>query len=347
MHSKSWFLFSAMSMLIQLLLCFLGALQAYETDPGAGVRAMTSLAGGLRSAEKAVGEGDFETLLGSTAEMKRAIDAFPTMTPQINGDLREVFDGYASNLAYQISGLSDAAAGRQQKTAQIVDDIRRTCVSCHAKFRNTTDKAGRYPDRANVITGEVKILRRGGGERVDRSNVVVFLDRVKAGTDWPSPVTPPSLSQEGREFSPRVLPVTRGTTVDFPNDDTIFHNVFSLSKTKPFDLDIYRPGKSKSVTFSKPGWVKIYCNMHGQMTANIIVLDNPYFALTDRKGLFVIPDVPNGEYVLRTWHEYGKEQRARLSVSGRSTTFQTFTILEDKKLIPHTNKFGQPYTGKY
>ena len=148
------------------------------------------------------------------------------------------------------------------------------------------DERGLFPARGNTIAGQVKILKPDGEEQADRSNVVVFLDRVKSETAFPRPRKNPVISQKNRRFTPRVLPVMKGTTVDFPNDDTIFHNVFSLSKTRPFDLDIYPPGKSKSFTFKRTGWVKVYCNIHPQMIVHIIVLDNPFFALTDQKGDF-------------------------------------------------------------
>src|SRR5256885_13468033 len=97
-------------------------------------------------------------------------------------------------------------------------------------------------------------------------------------------------------FTPPVLPIMQGTTVEFPNDDPIFHNVFSLSKTKPFDLGLYKRGTNKSVTFDQPGLVKVYCNIHEKMIGYIAVLENPYFTLTDKEGKFKIADVPPGKH---------------------------------------------------
>ena len=132
-----------------------------------------------------------------------------------------------------------------------------------------------------------------------------------------------------------------------PNDDTIFHNVFSLSKTRPFDLDIYKPGDSKSVTFNTPGLVKVYCNIHPKMMANIIVLANPYFAVTNRMGFFVIPNVPEGEYRLRTWYEFGPETKQSLRLKGHRLHRRNIKIEVSKKFVQHPNKFGKHYKKKY
>ncbi len=241
-------------------------------------------------------------------------------------------------------------AGKRDFTeeSQVVEEIRHSCISCHVKFR---DNKGRehdlFPNVGNVITGEVGILKLNGEERNDRTNVLVFLDRVKTKSDFLLPRKNPVISQKNRIYSPKVLPVVVGTTVDFPNDDTIFHNVFSLSKTMPFDLDIYRPGNSKSVTFTKTGWVKLYCNIHPKMTANILILDNPFFDLTDQRGIFVIPDVPDGEYTLRVWYETGDEVRKTIKISDALLYEFDFEVHESKRIVEHKTKFGKPYKNKY
>jgi plastocyanin len=116
------------------------------------------------------------------------------------------------------------------------------------------------------------------------------------------------MQQINQEFVPRVLPILVGTTVDFPNMDPVFHNVFSYSKTKKFDLGRYAKGHSKSVTFDKPGIVKVFCEIHSSMLAHIIVLEQPYFTVTEPEGSFRIFDVPPGEYELHIWQENSPEQ---------------------------------------
>ncbi len=128
----------------------------------------------------------------------------------------------------------------------------------------------------------------------------------------PVKTEPPSehkvMKQVNQQFEPRVLPILVGTTVDFPNMDPFFHNVFSYSKTRKFDLGRYPKGHSKSVTFDKPGIVKVFCEIHSNMLANIIVLKQPYFTLTEQDGSFRILNVPAGEYDLHIWQENAPEQ---------------------------------------
>lgn len=214
-------------------------------------------------------------------------------------------------------------------------------------FRAPYGENSLFPSNGNVITGEVEIVKLDGDERIDRSNALVFIDRVNSDTRPSVLHESPSLSQKDRKFEPRVLPIVKGTTVAFPNDDLIFHNVFSLSKSKPFDLDVYPPGTSKYVTFDEPGWVKVYCNIHPQMVGHILVLDNSYFSLTNKEGLFVISDVPDGDYTLRVWHEFASDIRKKIHLSGPSIYRASFVIQEDKRFVQHKNKFGKPYRGKY
>jgi plastocyanin len=110
------------------------------------------------------------------------------------------------------------------------------------------------------------------------------------------------MDQRDMKFIPRVLPVLAGTSVDFPNNDKTFHNVFSTSEAKKFDLGLYPPGKSRSVTFDKPGVVRILCNAHPQMETFIVVKAHPYFSATDKRGNFEVGSVPLGKYRIEVWH---------------------------------------------
>ena len=130
------------------------------------------------------------------------------------------------------------------------------------------------------------------------------------------------MDQRNLEFVPHILPVLVGAAVEFPNNDKVEHNVFSLSRTKQFNLGSYKAGESKTVVFDKPGIVELRCDVHAEMAAYILVLKNPYFALTDEKGRFEIPDssdlnrigligtenLPPGKYFVKTWHEKLKTQ---------------------------------------
>ena len=112
------------------------------------------------------------------------------------------------------------------------------------------------------------------------------------------------IAQEGAVFSPHVLPVMVGTTVEWPNNDRIYHNVFSMSDAKQFDLGLYKGNPpDKRVTFDKPGRVDVFCSIHTSMNCIVLVLENPYFAVTDGNGNYTIPNVPPGKYKLKAWHE--------------------------------------------
>jgi plastocyanin len=136
------------------------------------------------------------------------------------------------------------------------------------------------------------------------------------------------MDQRNLSFIPHVLVVPVGTSVQFPNNDQVAHNVFSLSRTKTFNLGSYGQGKSKTVLFDKPGVVELRCDVHADMSAYILVMRNPYWALTDEKGHFKIPDLeylaqhgikglkdlPAGSYVVKTWNEKLKTQEATVEV---------------------------------
>ena len=136
------------------------------------------------------------------------------------------------------------------------------------------------------------------------------------------------MDQRNLEFVPHVLPILVGATVDFPNNDKVNHNVFSMSRTKKFNLGSYPAGESKSVVFDKPGIVELRCDVHAEMAAYILVMKNPYFAVTDKQGHFEIPDsstleqtglsglkaLAPGKYFVKTWHEKLKTQKQAVVV---------------------------------
>ena len=110
------------------------------------------------------------------------------------------------------------------------------------------------------------------------------------------------LAQRDQSFTPRVVPIVAGGQVDFPNHDRIYHNVFSVSPAKRFDLGKYGRGKSKSVRFDKPGVVKVYCDIHSNMEGFVLVVPNAWFARPAEDGSFELPPVPGGTYRLVAWH---------------------------------------------
>ena len=111
------------------------------------------------------------------------------------------------------------------------------------------------------------------------------------------------IHQRNENFVPRVVAVTVGSIVDFPNDDPIYHNVFSLSRTKTFDLGRFPQGKSRGERFDKPGVVKVFCQIHSHMSATVMVFDHPWFAIPDERGMFDLSGVPAGTHQITAWHE--------------------------------------------
>ena len=132
--------------------------------------------------------------------------------------------------------------------------------------------------------------------------------------------------------------------MEFPNEDPIFHNVFSVSGENRFDLQLYKRPKSGSWTFLKPGLARIYCNIHPQMSAVVIVRDNPFYARAAADGSFRFEGVPAGQYVLKAWHERGGETQASVTVSADGTaTAQLALDASSFKRAAHKNKYGKDY----
>ena len=206
--------------------------------------------------------------------------------------------------------------------------------------------------QAAIITGRIE-LRDSKDPAVrkkqDYSGVVVWLERVdKAAGPKPVPVRAKIL-QKDKTFSPHVLTVPVGSTVDFPNLDPVFHNAFSNYDGQVFDVGLYAPGSSRSVRFARPGIVRIFCNIHSTMTAIVAVVDSLWFDTTKPDGRFELRDVPAGEYQLRVFHEratvasLNAAQRPVL-VTGQSATLPPISVSESGYLsIPHKDKFGRDY----
>lgn len=197
--------------------------------------------------------------------------------------------------------------------------------------------------RGGVVTGRIDL----GSADPAEVGVVVYLEP-KGAPAKVKPAAPGTLKirQKGKQFSPRLLVVPVGSTVDFPNDDHIFHNVFSLSKAERFDLGLYRSGASKSVTFDREGIVDIYCNIHPEMSAHVLVLSTPHHAVVGKDGRFRIEGVPAGAYTLVAWQRYGEAVRQDISVTNGSTTEQHIKMEPGRRPPRHTKKDGEPY-GRY
>ena len=145
--------------------------------------------------------------------------------------------------------------------------------------------------------------RTGDHDRGDRLKSVVYLEMAPRGAFEQTEPGHAVMDQQNETFVPHLLAISRGTTVDFPNSDRIYHNVFSLSKVARFDLGRYAVGKSRSIRFDRSGIVRVFCDIHSHMNAYILVFSHPFFAVTDDTGQYRIGNVPSGTYNLIAWNE--------------------------------------------
>ena len=151
------------------------------------------------------------------------------------------------------------------------------------------------------------------------------------------------LLQKDKTFSPSVIAVPVGSTVDFPNQDPIFHNVFSLSPPAPFDLGLYRAGATRQRTFTRPGGYRVFCNIHPQMTAFIVVAPTPYVAVVGADGRYAL-DLPAGSYRVTARSDRAAPVSVEMTIRSGAETVPELTLDESRYVsVPHKNKFGQDY----
>ena len=192
---------------------------------------------------------------------------------------------------------------------------------------------------AGDLRGRLTVAERGNHQANDVGQAVVWLDGA-------GPVQPVSVevTTADKAFSPHVLVVPVGSTVAFPNHDPFNHNVFSLSAEQPFDLGLYGRGDTRSVKFEHAGIIRVYCNVHAQMSALIVVRDGPHFTQPGGDGSFMLPQVPAGRYLLHAWHERAAEVAEPLVVPAGGLADVALQLdARGYRFKPHLNKYGQPY----
>jgi plastocyanin len=197
------------------------------------------------------------------------------------------------------------------------------------------------PAHAGGIIGKVELIEKKGRKAKDHSGVVVYVDGVQVDT----PAGELSMAMKRKAFVPHLAVVPVGAPVAFPNEDPIFHNVFSVSGSNRFDLGLYKKPEAKTQTFEHPGIVRVYCNIHPQMSAIVLVRDNPYYAFASRQGSFKIEDVPAGTYTLKAWHEKAKETaETQVTVPEKGLVSVKLVLDASKhKRVRHKNKHGKDY----
>ena len=189
-----------------------------------------------------------------------------------------------------------AATALLAVTTPRIHAVRNGSITGRVELRRAPVPAGRRPGVTDLGTPTVQQLS-------ERQMSVVYLETAPRGAFEQNESRRVTMDQRNETFVPHVLAITAGTTVDFPNSDHLYHNVFSLSKTRPFDLGRYAAGRSKSVRFDRPGIVRVFCDIHSHMSAFILVFSHPFFSVTDATGRYRIDDVPPGSYTLVAWNE--------------------------------------------
>ncbi len=204
---------------------------------------------------------------------------------------------------------------------------------------------------AGTVTGDVEITNSRDAavrKHKDYSGVVVWLEPADRPPAPPQPKRAQMLQRDKR-FTPHVIAVPVGSTVDFPNFDPIFHNAFSNFSGMPFDVGLYPPGKNKAVVFTQPGIVRVFCNIHPTMSAIIAVLSTPWYVVTPPSGKFSIDGVTAGNYQLRLFHERAvpgnlQALERRITVPEGGLALPLISISETGFIPgPHLNKYGNEY----
>jgi plastocyanin len=209
--------------------------------------------------------------------------------------------------------------------------------------------AAAMPILAATMSGRVELRDSRDAAVVKAHNYSGVVIWLKPSTAVSAPPGHVRMLQSDKRFSPHILAIPAGTRVDFPNLDPIFHNAFSNFDGQLFDIGLYAPGSSRSVKFDRAGIVRVFCNIHPMMSAVIVVVDAPYFAMSGKDGAFQIANVPPGEYELRVFHERATQETLdkltrRISIAGNGTAIPTIVISESGYLMmPHNNKFGREY----
>ena len=207
--------------------------------------------------------------------------------------------------------LAASAAGQSPATGRVIGRLRLTTKVPGKPLASTAYPRRTVGDHDAPALPEIR-------------NVVVYIkDAVYRG---PLPIKRAELRQEHETFIPHTVAITRGSSVEFPNGDPFFHNVFSLSHAANFNLGRYERGQSRAREFPKAGTVKVYCDIHSHMSATILVFDHPYFAIPDLDGAFELPAVPAGDYTIVGWHERVGERAERLRVEAARTASIELTV---------------------
>jgi plastocyanin len=191
-------------------------------------------------------------------------------------------------------------------------------------------------EKTGGINGIVKIK---GVTVAEAAPVVLYVTGFNEEPDKASA----RITQRDKKFVPDVMPITVGQTVDFANEDTIWHNVFSISKARAFDLGMTKKPDTKAITFTKTGVIDVYCNIHPEMVGTVLVLPNRAFTVADKDGRYRIQNVPAGDYKMFAWSKRSDVQSKPVTVAAGDTLKVDWEVVQDKVPEKHKDKFGKEY----
>jgi plastocyanin len=202
---------------------------------------------------------------------------------------------------------------------------------------------------ATEVSARLAAPATPGSKKQDHAPpAVIWLKSVQGGGAVVAPTGKYTLLQKDKMFTPHLLVIPVGSSVNFPNADPFFHNVFSLFDGRRFDLGLYEAGSARSVMFSREGVSYIFCNIHPDMSAVVLSLSTPYSSIADARGLFHIGDVPEGDYDLHVWVEGYRDDSLnhltrRVHISSSTTDLGEIQAGPREQPATHLNKFGRPY----
>jgi plastocyanin len=206
--------------------------------------------------------------------------------------------------------------------------------------------AGPAPQESPIEPGAELVVRIAlvppPGQKASPAGTVIWLPGVAGGAA--ATTTAPAVTSRNKRFEPHVVAVPKGGSVTFPNVDSIYHNAFSVSAANAFDLGLYRKGASRSAVMKVPGLVHVYCNIHPEMAAYVMVVDGDLFGIADETGAVRVAGIPPGRHAVRLWNEMAGEKEASFDfVAGRAASWNVSLDASQYRRLPHKNKHGKDY----
>ncbi len=287
-------------------------------------------------------QADIERLEKKIEDQQKTIEKLVRLQRQYMASLEAIFDGASAPATNPVSTAPattpaptpSPSPAPAPTVAAMVD--KKSDVKPAVSVNAARDPKPAKPTKEPAATGAGTVVGKVSGG----AGAIVYVEDIVQTARGTA-----TMKQEGKQFLPQVLVVQKGTKVDFPNRDAIFHNVFSVTPDNTFDLGSYRQGESKSVTMSKPGVVTVYCNMHPQMVGHILVVPNGNYVRAGNDGFFRLTNVPAGPHRIVAWAPNSKPVVVSTTVNDGEVATVEMKLVRGRGAT-HTKKDGMPY-GSY